>query len=172
MIERHLTNVGSMVISTQHHILVGRPLGCRHAFVKTWAETVAGMANDAPLRSLPSFSQVSTHPFVSNIVPAATDADHTFFLHPPRDPSVLAFARNTNSSDIPSFAIDFLMRRKQPNPCSPTWTCWGRSSYALVAIALRLSFVQVSAWSSMFQPTMSSPSTAFLFQKDTFINFP
>ncbi|KAF8496504.1 hypothetical protein F5888DRAFT_1635000 [Russula emetica] len=42
----------------------------------------------------------------------------------------------------------------QPNPCSPTWTCWGRSSYAPVAIAQRLSICPIisGAWVPNKQP--------------------
>ena len=51
----------------------------------------------------------SLDPFVSNIGAGCADADQDFF-YTRQDPSVLAFARNTKTPDIPSFATDFLMR--------------------------------------------------------------
>jgi hypothetical protein len=121
-----------------------------NAFVKTWTGTVAGVTNDAHLRSLPYSSPVSTLSFQILCRPRP-DADHTV-LHTRQDPSVLAFARKHKDVRHPLFCNRFSDAIQQPNPCSPTWTCWGRSSYAPVAIVQRLSFVQVYAWSSMFQP--------------------
>jgi hypothetical protein len=62
-----------------------------------------------PVSSLP---YPSLDPFVSNIVPAAL----MLIFTTRQDPSVLVFARDTNTSDIPSFAIDFLMRRSNRTP--------------------------------------------------------